>query len=305
MSGLYGFISSSMTAYWAPGATGSGVAELVGYLNGVNYPGFVDLKVLITKIIGVTFAVCGRLAVGKEGPLAHIGAIVGVLVLYIPGLNFEFLRNDTQKRVLIAAGASVGVSCAFGAPMGGSLFAYEMSKTTTFWKFHMIWKIFGACALGNAFFSAWIYLTSNDSENPSFNTSTLKFGALTSNTGSNFGFLIGGAVWMGLVSGLLGPLFMAINQKCNEYRGRFLNANWKKVLETTIFAFMSASVLFWTPFFFTAGKCHPKLNDEQDDYYRGWCRDGTFYSPGGTLFWSGEGEIIRIVMNSNFAITRD
>jgi len=272
MSGLYGFISSSMTTYWAPGATGSGVAELVGYLNGVNYPGWIDLKVLVTKIIGVTFAVCGRLAVGKEGPLAHIGAIIGALVIYIPGLDFEFLRNDTQKRVFIAAGASVGVSCAFGAPMGGSLFAYEMSKSTTFWKFHMIWKIFASCALGNAVFSAWIFITSKNSENPKFNTSTLKFGELAkSDSGSGFGFLIGGSIWMGVVCGLLGPLFMTINQKCNEYRGRILNTNWKKVLEATFFAFFSASVLFWTPFYFTAGTCHPRLKDEEDEYYRGWC----------------------------------
>ena len=95
MSGLYGFIASAMTTYWAPAATGSGVAELIGYLNGVNYQGWIDLKVLITKIIGVTFAVCGRLAVGKEGPLGHIGGVIGALVLYIPGLGFEFLRNDT------------------------------------------------------------------------------------------------------------------------------------------------------------------------------------------------------------------
>ena len=94
MSGLYGFIASVLTTYWAPSATGSGVAELIGYLNGVNYPGWIDVKVLVTKIIGVTFAVCGRLAVGKEGPLAHIGAIVGTIILYIPGLDFEFLRND-------------------------------------------------------------------------------------------------------------------------------------------------------------------------------------------------------------------
>ena len=176
MSGAYGFISSSMTTYWAPAATGSGVAELIGYLNGVNYQGWIDTKVLITKIIGVTFAVCARLAVGKEGPLAHIGSVIGALILYIPGLGFEFLRNDTQKRVFIAAGASVGVSCAFGAPMGGALFAYEMSKTTTFWKFSMIWKIFAASAMGNMFFSMWNYFTNVKAENPTFNTSTLKFG---------------------------------------------------------------------------------------------------------------------------------
>jgi chloride channel 7 len=83
-----------MTTYWTPAATGSGVAELIGYLNGVNYPGWLDMKVLVTKMIGVVFAVCARLAVGKEGPLAHIGSIVGVIVLYLPGFGFEFLRND-------------------------------------------------------------------------------------------------------------------------------------------------------------------------------------------------------------------
>ena len=143
-----------MTTYWAPAATGSGVAELIGYLNGVNYPGWIDIKVFVTKMIGVVFAVCGRLAVGKEGPLAHIGAIAGLIIIYLPGFGFEFLRNDEQKRVFIAAGASAGVSCAFGAPMGGALFAYEMSKPTTFWKFQMIWKIFVSCSIANVVFAA-------------------------------------------------------------------------------------------------------------------------------------------------------
>lgn len=57
---------------------------MIGYINGVNYPNFVSIPTLITKIFGVSFAVIGKLCVGKEGPLAHIGAIVGVLVLYIP-----------------------------------------------------------------------------------------------------------------------------------------------------------------------------------------------------------------------------
>ena len=114
-----GLIASALTTYWRPAASGSGVAELIGYLNGVNYPGFMCIMTGITKVIGVTLAVSGKLAVGKEGPLAHIGAVCGDIVLYIPGLGFEFLRNDERKRCFIAAGASAGVSCAFGAPVGG------------------------------------------------------------------------------------------------------------------------------------------------------------------------------------------
>jgi chloride channel 7 len=91
ISGMLGLIAGIMTTYWGPGAAGSGVAELIGYLNGVNYPGFLGIPTLITKMFGVVFAVVGRLCVGKEGPLAHIGANVGALVIYIPKLGFEFL----------------------------------------------------------------------------------------------------------------------------------------------------------------------------------------------------------------------
>lgn len=126
------------------------MAELIGYINGVNYPGFLNFSTLIVKILGVTFAVSGKLCVGKEGPLAHIGAIIGALVLYIPGLNkyTAHLQNDEMKRLFIAAGSSAGVSVAFGAPIGGALFLYELSTPNTFWKFHMIWKVFFSCCVG-------------------------------------------------------------------------------------------------------------------------------------------------------------
>jgi chloride channel 7 len=151
----FGMIASLMTTYYGPGASGSGVAELIGYLNGINYPNFMCIPSLLTKIIGVSFAVSGRLCVGKEGPLAHIGGILGNCVLYLPGLGFEHMRNDETKRLFIAAGASTGVSVAFGAPIGGALFCYELSQPNTFWKFKMIWKVFFACSLGTFVLAIW------------------------------------------------------------------------------------------------------------------------------------------------------
>lgn len=148
-------IASTATVYWAPGATGSGNAELICYLNGVNYPKLLGFETLVVKIFGVIFAVIGGLCVGKEGPLAHIGANVGAAVPYFPLPRFEYLRNDRDKRLLIAAGCSAGVSTAFGAPIGGALFAYELSKPNTFWKFSVLWKSFFTCAI--AVFSVAIY----------------------------------------------------------------------------------------------------------------------------------------------------
>jgi len=48
----------------------------------------------------------------------------------------------------MAAGSSVGVSCAFGAPIGGALFSYEISKPNTFWTFSMLWRVFFATSVG-------------------------------------------------------------------------------------------------------------------------------------------------------------
>lgn len=73
-----------MTLYWAPGASGSGVAETMAFVNGVDYHGLIGIPTLIVKCLGVVFAVAGGIKIGKEGPLAHIGSIVGVMVLYIP-----------------------------------------------------------------------------------------------------------------------------------------------------------------------------------------------------------------------------
>ena len=84
LCGGSGLTASLITTYYGPGASGSGVAEFIGYLNGVNNDTFISINSLITKIVGVPLAVSGKLCIGKEGPLSHIGAIVGIAVIYIP-----------------------------------------------------------------------------------------------------------------------------------------------------------------------------------------------------------------------------
>ena len=147
LSASFVIVACAMTIYWGPGANGSGVAELIGYFNGINYPNVVGFETFVTKTFGVVLAVVGGLCVGKEGPLAHIGANVGAAVPYFPLPRFEYFRNDHYKRNMMAAGCSAGVSAAFGAPVGGALFAFEISKPNVFWKFSVIWKVFLSCAL--------------------------------------------------------------------------------------------------------------------------------------------------------------
>lgn len=74
---LFGVSAALLSVFVGPGSVGSGIAELMAYMNGVNYPNFISLRTLFAKILGVCLAVSAGLCVGKEGPLAHIGANIG------------------------------------------------------------------------------------------------------------------------------------------------------------------------------------------------------------------------------------
>ena len=55
---------------------GSGIPQVKCYLNGVKVPRVVRIKTLVCKAVGVTLSVLGGLAVGKEGPMIHSGAVI-------------------------------------------------------------------------------------------------------------------------------------------------------------------------------------------------------------------------------------
>jgi chloride channel 7 len=81
---LFAGLAALLTIYIGPGAAGSGIAELMGYFNGIHVPKLIGIRTLVVKILGNALAVSASLCIGKEGPLAHIGAIVGHMVVYMP-----------------------------------------------------------------------------------------------------------------------------------------------------------------------------------------------------------------------------
>lgn len=56
---VLGCIACTITLKIAPGAAGSGIAEIMGYLNGVNVDKLIGIWVLIVKVFGVAFAISG------------------------------------------------------------------------------------------------------------------------------------------------------------------------------------------------------------------------------------------------------
>lgn len=106
-------------------AAGSGIPEIKTILSGFVIPNFLDSKVLVVKAVGAVFAVATGMCLGKEGPFVHISTCVAYLV----GKRFpKYRENGRKMRELLSAGCSAGLSVAFGAPIGGVLFSYEVRR---------------------------------------------------------------------------------------------------------------------------------------------------------------------------------
>ena len=289
-------VSCLMTIYWGPGANGSGVAEIIGYLNGINYPNVVGFETLVTKIFGVVLAVVGGLCVGKEGPLAHIGLNIGAAVCYLPLPRFEWLRNDTYKRNLMAAGCSAGVSAAFGAPIGGALFAFEISKPNTFWKFSVVWKTFLSCALA-VFTLAYCSDLMKGVELSEIRSAVLKFGVIDINPPTLY--VLPGALIVGAICGCLGGIFVLVSSNLGLVRKKYITNVPLKVLEAAFFSIATTTTFYWCPKLFP-NKCTPSSevvsSSDQDLIVSYDCAPGN-YNPLATMFFNTEGDAIRSIIS--------
>ena len=196
-------LAASLVQLFAPQAAGSGVALVMGFLNGNYVPDLLRFSTLLVKIIGTACSCIAGLPVGPEGPLIHIGAASASCLAHlrlralgpcapapaarardavragspapsdahttrlstptgstsvlldppgtpmgaapappsaaddedaedapccgVPGVAFD----DADQREFVSAGAAAGLAAAFGAPIGGVLFAME--EACTFW----------------------------------------------------------------------------------------------------------------------------------------------------------------------------
>jgi len=286
--------ASVMTIYWGPGANGSGVAELMGYLNGINYPKVISFETLVTKIFGVLGAVLGGLCVGKEGPLGHIGAIIGATVVYFPVKRFHTYRNDHSKRNMIAAGCSAGVSAAFGAPIGGTLFAFEISKPNVFWKFSVIWKACISCSF--AVFTLAVVSSAMKGEGVSdVNSSVLKFG-VTNITPPTIDVLPGSII-VGAMTGVLGAGFVAVNSNLGLLRKKIITKNWQKLAEAAFFSFLTTSTFYWLPYIFQECKSSVLITGNDKEIIVNYSCPENNFNPLATMFFNTEGDAIRSLIS--------
>jgi len=96
------------------------------------------MPTFFVKFASCALAVASGLPIGPEGPLVHMGAIIGSAVSSMHSVTlgldlgvFKHLRGNHHRRDFVTAGVAAGITSAFHAPIGGLLFAME--EVSSFW----------------------------------------------------------------------------------------------------------------------------------------------------------------------------
>lgn len=130
----------------------------------------------------------------------------------------------------------------------------------------------------------------------------LKFGDVVDNyKGTDYWILVPSSLFIGVLGGLYGPLFININFRINAWRKNNIKSKCAKVIEAGFFCFLSASIFYFVPYIMNDCKEQGK-NDGEKIRQEAWCPqsdDETIinYNPLATIMWSSEGEIITYGVN--------
>ncbi|CAL1266188.1 unnamed protein product [Larinioides sclopetarius] len=271
---------SFLVVFIAPVAAGSGIPVIKCYLNGVKVPEVVRLKTLIVKAVGVVTSVIGGLAVGKEGPMIHCGAVIAAGISQGKSTTlrknckiFEEFREDHEKRDFVSAGAAAGVAAAFGAPVGGVLFSLE--EGASFWNQSLTWRIF--------FCSMISYFTLNSvlSEYHGYPGQLSYPGLVNFGKFENLDYTFKELpiyMIMGVIGGLLGALYNHLNYILTVFRMRYVKHPVARIVEAVMVSCVGVTIAYLTTFIHD---CCPYESSNVKYPVQLNCENGQF-----STFWS-------------------
>eukprot|EP00762_Andalucia_godoyi_P004347 ANDGO_08123.mRNA.1 hypothetical protein len=286
---------------WEPGAAGSGIPEVKSYLNGVVVPRTLRWQTFVAKSFGISFAVSSGLPLGKEGPCIHIGAVIaGAYCQHEPPKNAPMwwrraasvFRADRDRRDMVASGSACGVAAAFGAPIGGVLFAIE--EAASFWSQSLTWRTFFGSILCSAVLAFFLSGTVGAGWGRLSDPGLLSFGYFPSQPS----FLIWELpifAFMGAVGGLTGSLYVFLNRNMSVFRQKFVaKSRVRRVMDVVLLSFLVSVCSFMIPYALRHD-CTPLPSAESDNDTGGhkvsdivsrfYCPDGE-YSSIATLFFA-------------------
>lgn len=244
-------VAGALVCFVEPLAAGSGIPEVKCRLNGVDLPNIVAPKTYVAKAVGVLFSVASGLPCGKEGPMIHSGAVIGGILARVGAWAFPGEYDAVlDSRDLITAGAAAGVAAAFGAPLGGVLFAME--EGSSHWNLRIFLETFvssAISALALNFFLVNFKVGRPIPWGTLGSLGVLTFGdTLQTDTTTFRMWELPIFVLIGVAGGLVGALFNALNVPLTRFRMRFVGARgWRRFLEVILVTAVIAAVEFAPP----------------------------------------------------------
>ncbi len=220
-------VFSTLLVVYQPAAAGSGIPEIIGFLNGTRIKDIFKVQTLIVKFLSCAFAVGCGMPVGYEGPMIHLGSLVAAGMSQFKSATFECsmpcfsrFRNSEDRRNFISAGAAAGIASAFGAPVGGLLFAME--EVSSFWKNKLSWQVFFCCMVATF---------TTDLLNSSFHGFRYKgdFGLFKQKFTNSKDMVAVNVIavlpccLMGIGGGVLGSIFTKVNVGIAKWRKNFMS----------------------------------------------------------------------------------
>ncbi|GMF19720.1 unnamed protein product [Phytophthora fragariaefolia] len=124
--------SVKWTAAFDPIAAGSGIPEMksiISYERSEDASRYLRARTLVSKIGGLALAVGSGVSLGKEGPFVHTSSIIAHRLMKHMKCFRRIYDNDFMRRHMYDAACAVGVTTTFRAPIGGALFAIEVTST--------------------------------------------------------------------------------------------------------------------------------------------------------------------------------
>ncbi|EEY70092.1 Chloride Channel (ClC) Family [Phytophthora infestans T30-4] len=124
--------SVTWTDVFDPMAAGSGIPEMksiISYDHREDAGEYLRARTLVSKIGGLALALSSGLSLGKEGPFVHTSSIIAHRLMKHLKWFHRIYESDIMRRHVYNAACAVGVTCTFRAPIGGALFAIEVTST--------------------------------------------------------------------------------------------------------------------------------------------------------------------------------
>ncbi|KAM7174673.1 chloride channel protein C-like [Macrochelys suwanniensis] len=264
-------VSSGLVVFFCPAGGPYGLPEVIGFLNGASIQHIFNIKTFLGTFVSCVLAVASGLFCGPEGPMIHLGAIIGCGLTQFKsdtlGIQLPFFTkfwNSADKRNFITAGAGAGIASVFRAPVGGLLFTLE--EVASFWDIRLAWQTFFCCLMA------------------AFTTDLLSSSLSGFVYRGHFGFFKAEkrilfwvknlldmsvlafvpTIFLGILGGLFGALFVSLNIKINKLRERFFSSIQKtslrktsKLLESVLVLVCTVTVTVYLPYFFS---CTPVMS---------------------------------------------